>query len=71
MNLSRGEVVPIKIPFQQAQGAKIRNARSTARVHKLAVLPKDAIKRRIGVLTPDHFAGLGSVLCRAFCPLST
>lgn len=26
MNLSRGEVVPIKIPFQQAQGARVRPA---------------------------------------------
>ncbi len=107
MDLSRGEIVLVEIPYHQVQGAKVRpavvildtgdedflaapvtsqaragnyeiaigawqaaglNVPSSVRVHKMAVLPKRAVKRELGQLTPEDLEGLPAVLCRAFCP---
>ena len=106
MNLTRGEIVLIEVPFHQAQGAKIRpavvaldtgdedcivapitsrarsgehefsitswqaaglNTSSNVRIHKVAVIPKAAVKRRIGALTPEDLNAVQVILCRVFC----
>ena len=65
---SRTGTYEISIVHWQSAGL---NAPSTARIHKVAVLPKMAIKRRIGTLTLDDLAELQAGLCREFCPPST
>jgi mRNA interferase MazF len=44
-------------------------APSSVRVHKLTVLPKADIVRRLGACSRTDREGLLKVLCRAFCPL--
>jgi len=51
------------------QGAGL-NVPSIARVHKVAVLPKESIRRVLGRLSDDDLAHFSLALCRAFCPPS-
>jgi mRNA interferase MazF len=44
------------------------NVPSTVRVHKLTVLAKEEVVRRIGLLAAADRAALSEVLRRAFCP---
>ena len=44
------------------------NAASYIRVHKLTVLAKSEIVRRLGQLITRDQEPLGSLLCRVFCP---
>jgi mRNA-degrading endonuclease toxin of MazEF toxin-antitoxin module len=52
--------------IQQWQAAGL-NVASSIRVHKLPVLTKDAIVRRLGTLTKLDRDALSRILCRAFC----
>jgi mRNA-degrading endonuclease toxin of MazEF toxin-antitoxin module len=81
MTLQPGEVVLIRIDFHKAAGGKLRpavvlldsamargclNTSSTIRVHKLTVLAKDEIVRRLGELADADRIALTEVLRRAF-----
>ena len=44
------------------------NVPSTARIHKLAVLAKACIRRRLGKMAAEDLTSLREALCRAFCP---
>jgi hypothetical protein len=75
MTLRRGEVVLIRVEFHQTPGGKLRPAvvlldsgdtPSTIRVHKLTVLAKHEIVRRLGELGEVDRVALGVVLHEAF-----
>jgi mRNA interferase MazF len=55
------------LPIQQWREAGL-NTVSTIRIHKLTVLPKNDVVRRLGELTPPDRDGLTTVLRRAFSP---
>jgi hypothetical protein len=42
---------------------------STARIHKLTVLAKDYIVRRLGICSSRDRDTLAKLLCRIFCPV--
>lgn len=44
------------------------NVASTVRIHKLSVLPKSDIVRRIGACSTADQERLSNLLCRIFCP---
>lgn len=44
------------------------NVASTVRIHKLTVLAKSEVVRRLGFLSDADHGSLMAVLCRAFCP---
>jgi mRNA interferase MazF len=46
------------------------NVPSTARIHKVSVLPKASIRRLIGTLATSDLAAVRAKLCRAFCQRS-
>jgi mRNA-degrading endonuclease toxin of MazEF toxin-antitoxin module len=62
---SRFRVSAFDVPIQQWREAGL-NAASTIRVHKLTVLAKDEIVRRLGELTLADGNALAEVLRRAF-----
>ena len=44
------------------------NVASSVRIHKLTVLAKAEVMRRLGLLSDADHESLIAVLCRAFCP---
>jgi mRNA interferase MazF len=44
------------------------NVPSTVRLHKVAVLSKAAIRRKLGKASPRDSTAVRELLCRAFCP---
>jgi mRNA-degrading endonuclease toxin of MazEF toxin-antitoxin module len=62
---SRLRVSDFDVPIHQWRGAGLNTA-STIRVHKLTVLAKDEIARRLGELAGAGRAALTEVLRRAF-----
>jgi mRNA interferase MazF len=63
---SRVRVAEFDIELAHWQVAGL-NVASTARIHKMAVLPKSSIRRRLGDLGPDDLIAFRQALCRAFC----
>jgi len=62
---SHPRVSAFDLPIQQWQEAGLNTA-STIRVHKLTVLAKSEVVRRLGELTETDRAALADVLRRAF-----
>ncbi len=62
---SRARISPFDIPIHEWRNAGL-NAPSTIRVHKLTVLAKDEIVRRLGDLAEADRSSLAEVLRRAF-----
>jgi mRNA-degrading endonuclease toxin of MazEF toxin-antitoxin module len=62
---SRSRVSEFDVPIHQWRDAGLNTA-STIRVHKLTVLAKDEIVRRLGELATADRAALAEVLRRAF-----
>jgi mRNA-degrading endonuclease toxin of MazEF toxin-antitoxin module len=62
---SRDRTSEFDVPIQEWRAAGLNTA-STIRVHKLTVLAKDEIVRRLGELTAADRAALIEVLRRAF-----
>ena len=63
--VSRSWVSDFDVPIHQWREAGLNTA-STIRVHKLTVLAKDEIVRRLGELTAADRTAVGEVLRRAF-----
>jgi len=63
---SRSRSSPFDLPIQRWREAGL-NVSSTIRVHKLTVLAKTEIVRRVGRLPESDWAELVRVLRRAFC----
>lgn len=107
MKLQTGDVVLIRMRFQQTEGSKIRpaivlldtgdddfvaapitsqprstefdlalidwgsaglNVPSSGRLHKLTVLPKSDVVRKLGSCSAFDREALRASLCKAFCP---
>ena len=64
---SRPRVSDFDVPIQQWREAGLNTA-STIRIHKLTVLAKDEIVRRLGELAETDRASLTEVLRHAFLP---
>ena len=62
---SRPQTSDFDVAIQHWREAGL-NIASTIRVHKLTVLPKDEVVRRIGTLAESDQAALSEVLQRAF-----
>lgn len=62
---SRSRVSDFEVPIHQWREAGLNTA-STIRVHKLTVLAKDEMVRRLGELTGPDRTALADVLRRAF-----
>jgi mRNA-degrading endonuclease toxin of MazEF toxin-antitoxin module len=63
---SRPRPSEFDVAIQRWQAAGL-NVESSIRVHKLTVLPKDAILRRLRALAKPDRDALGKILCRTFC----
>ena len=64
---SRPRLSDFDLPIQQWRDAGLNTA-STIRVHKLTVLAKDEILRRLGELAGPDRTALAAALSRAFAP---
>ena len=64
---SQRRVSAFDLPIQQWREAGL-NTVSTIRIHKLTVLPKNDVARRLGELAPSDRDGFTKILLRAFSP---
>ncbi|MBL8238688.1 MAG: type II toxin-antitoxin system PemK/MazF family toxin [Bryobacterales bacterium] len=62
---TRSSAFDLSLVDWQAAGL---NVPSSARIHKLTVLPKSNVVRKLGVCSASDRAGLQVALCKTFCP---